>query len=422
MSNSCDYRCFKILFVDSDVRTCESLTKIFAEDFDILTAHSAEEAWRLLEQYGDKVAVLVSDNQMPDQQGGDLLSRVHLEFPAIVRILTTACSDLPFAVAAVNIGGVFRYLTKPWDLDELKGSLLRAIEFFLMRRERDQLLQEKLQVLHRLTALDRVRALSVFAAALRCRLRNPLSAWNAYIRQAPLDQWRDINMGDALQIDPATVARTETENLLALAHDVLWATLPWGVETWHEHLDSFHDEVDVEQIVCQVGERLRMEGGRNPISLHVDTVPPLPKIKANSDLLCRLFEILIDRVQSIRGIDSAVMVHLAVLETESACAQIQLRLISEGPAWSPAQVSDLFSAVAPATDWMKRIDKDLLPAFFLAHHHSGTIHIDSHGWPGPSLEVVIATNPEQLPDEVVEADWLDGLFSRPKYWPDRAQY
>lgn len=417
MSNGYDYRRFKVLFVDDEEQACEYFSEVFADDFDILTARSAEDAWRLLEQHAESVAVLISDQRMPGQQGVDLLSRVRLQFPPIVRILTTAYSDLPSAVAAVNRGGAFRYLMKPWDLEELKGVLLRAMEFFLVRRDRDRLLGEKLHVLQRLIVMDRVRALAVFAATLRCRLCNPLSAWKAYMRQAPLDQWTQINMGDAPQMDLAMLARTESENLLTLVHDVLWGTLPWGVEAWHEQLAQFHDGVDVEQIVCQVGERLRTESGRNPISLQVDRVPCLPRIRANPDLFGRLIEILLDRIRVLRPDDATVTMHLAAEPPGSVQHGIRLRLISEGPAWTPSQMSALFSAVVPTADWMKGMETDLLPAFLLAHHHSGTIYVHPQGQPGPALEVIIAADPKPQADEGLGVAWFDGVFSLLEEWP-----
>ena len=76
-------------------------------------------------------------------------------------MLTTAYSDLEAAVKAVNEGGAFRYLTKPWDEDELVGTLLRALDYHEVMQDRDRLFREKLSVLHRLIIMDRVRGLAI---------------------------------------------------------------------------------------------------------------------------------------------------------------------------------------------------------------------------------------------------------------------
>ncbi|KAG1650479.1 putative ABC transporter ATP-binding protein YadG [Nymphon striatum] len=69
---------------------------------------------------------------------------VYKEYPNIIRLLTTAYSDLSDAIEAVNTGEIFRYINKPWNVDELLIDLQLAMSFFMLQRDRNQLIHEKL--------------------------------------------------------------------------------------------------------------------------------------------------------------------------------------------------------------------------------------------------------------------------------------
>jgi len=71
--------------------------------------------------------------------GVEFLDAVYREAPEIIRILSTAYSDLTAAVDAVNRGQIYKYVTKPWDISTLEANLRRGMEFFLLKKERDQL-------------------------------------------------------------------------------------------------------------------------------------------------------------------------------------------------------------------------------------------------------------------------------------------
>ena len=121
---------------------------------------------------------------MPNQVGTELLGRVRRAHPQIVRILTTAYADLEATIEAVNSGAIFKYVVKPWDIRELRVTLLRAMEYFMLRRERDLLLREKLSTLEQLLIADRVRSLAILAQGLSSQIRNTMTALLAYVSLA----------------------------------------------------------------------------------------------------------------------------------------------------------------------------------------------------------------------------------------------
>lgn len=172
---------YAVLFVDDEEKALKYFRMAYARDFRVITAGSVAEALAILDARAGEIGVLITDQRMPGQQGVELLKRAREDWPDIVRILTTAYSDLEDAIAAVNRGEILRYVTKPWDIQALRVELLHAMDFFVLRRERDILLSEKLSVRQRMLQSDRLRGVLGIAAATE-RLRHAPHAAAAWVR------------------------------------------------------------------------------------------------------------------------------------------------------------------------------------------------------------------------------------------------
>ncbi|CAG2141920.1 response regulator [Cupriavidus plantarum] len=153
-----------ILFVDDEATAVKYFQRAIGQLAPVVTGGSVEEGKALLDAHGDSLAVLVSDQRMPGEYGNELLRYARERYPHIVRILTTAYSELDQTVEAVNQGQIHRYIKKPWDITALRMELKQALELSGLRRERDQLIREKLSVMQKQTVAARigmVQALSV---------------------------------------------------------------------------------------------------------------------------------------------------------------------------------------------------------------------------------------------------------------------
>jgi hypothetical protein len=107
---------------------------------------------------------------MPNETGVGFLSKIAIDYPDIIKILSTAYSDIDAAIGSVNHGGIFRYMTKPWDIPQLEVTLRRAMEFFTVRRERDALLGAKMQAMGNVLLSSRLAAFALVpvCAGLQC--------------------------------------------------------------------------------------------------------------------------------------------------------------------------------------------------------------------------------------------------------------
>lgn len=116
----------RIMFVDDEERILRSLALQFRRHYEVLTESDPLRALQRLRE--EHIHVLISDQRMPLMSGAQLLAEAREIAPNTLRILLTGYSDLDAAVDALNNGGIFRYLTKPWDQQEMAFTLRQAAE------------------------------------------------------------------------------------------------------------------------------------------------------------------------------------------------------------------------------------------------------------------------------------------------------
>ena len=121
-----------VLVVDDEPRSLETLRRTLEEDFEVLTAESAEEAEKLLET--EWVQVILCDQRMPGESGVDFLSRVRDQWPEVVRIIISGYTDAGDLVGAINNAGIYQYISKPWHPEKLLLKLRNAVDLFHLQR------------------------------------------------------------------------------------------------------------------------------------------------------------------------------------------------------------------------------------------------------------------------------------------------
>ncbi len=135
-----------ILFVDDEQSVLNALQRLLADtEHSCIFCSSPFEALELVKK--EKIQVVVSDNQMPGMTGIDFLYRLRILSPDTVRIMMTAYANLGVAIAAINQSEAFRFITKPWDNDELLTLVDEAVARYEMRttmRSRDESLYRSL--------------------------------------------------------------------------------------------------------------------------------------------------------------------------------------------------------------------------------------------------------------------------------------
>ncbi len=119
-----------VLFVDDEEKLLHSLKRGFLDEpYNTLFANSGKEALEILEK--KEVHVLVTDMRMPEMDGLELLKIVKERYPDIIRMVLSGYTQVSTLLTAINQGEIYKYITKPWKLEEeFKPSIREAIEFY----------------------------------------------------------------------------------------------------------------------------------------------------------------------------------------------------------------------------------------------------------------------------------------------------
>jgi signal transduction histidine kinase len=167
-----------ILIVDDESDVVRSVKDLLRLDYRVLGATRGEDAIRMMEE--EEIHVVMSDQRMPNMSGVELLGRVRGRYPDAIRLLFTGYADMKAVIDAINTGHVYRYITKPWDPDELQAVIRDACEHFdllVQRRELTDALRAKNAELERVN--DELREANelktAFIQVASHELRTPLT-------------------------------------------------------------------------------------------------------------------------------------------------------------------------------------------------------------------------------------------------------
>lgn len=134
----------KLLVVDDEPDNLDLLYRTFHREYRVLRAENGPAALEVLANEGD-VAVIISDQRMPLMSGTEFLSLTAAKYPDIIRIILTGYTDVEDLVEAINSGKVFKYVTKPWNADELRSVVRQAMDTHNVLKVRTEELRRALR-------------------------------------------------------------------------------------------------------------------------------------------------------------------------------------------------------------------------------------------------------------------------------------
>jgi DNA-binding NtrC family response regulator len=131
-----------VLIIDDEEQIVKSFKAHFRTIYNVHTATNIADAKEILAQH--TIHVVLCDYQMPDKDGIIFFSEILVSHPAITRILITAYDSVSIAIEAINIGSIYKYVQKPWVLDELKASIDQSYNYYLLIKEKQDLVERLL--------------------------------------------------------------------------------------------------------------------------------------------------------------------------------------------------------------------------------------------------------------------------------------
>jgi len=400
MDHLYDYRKYAVLYVDDEEKSLKYFVRAFEDQFHIYTATNAQDGFKLLAEHKNNIGLLMTDQRMPGEKGVWLLEKARQLNPRIIRILATAYADMEAAIAAVNTGAIYKYVTKPWDPPQLENTLKRGLEFFMVQRERDQLLREKMSVLHNIMIADRIVSLGLLAAGLSHHIRNSLVAVKTFLDLAPAKMEEEKMDLDGLRNpdfwkEYYQNVQGQIEKINSLLKDLWTASEKPAFE--------FADQVQLRSVIADTVERLKEALADNKI--HVDNQIPesLPALNVDKPKFYRLFELLLKDELATLPAGSRVTFSASLFEPRPGDKQVQVRVHDNGPGLPKEALRLIFDPFVVRSDSPMEYGIHLMACYFIVHHHGGRIDARSTGGEGTTFTITIPLNPGQVP-AVAEGD------------------
>lgn len=407
-----DYKKHAVLYVDDEEQSLKYFTRAFGDNFRILTAANAQDGLKLLEQHKDEVGVLMTDQRMPGEKGVWLLEKARQLRPRIIRILATAYADMDAAIAAVNTGAIYKYVTKPWDPPELEHTLKRALDFFIVQNERDQLLREKMSVLHNMMIADRIVSLGLLAAGMSHHIRNALVAVKTF-----------------LDLAPAKMAE-EKVDLDSLRNPDFWKEYYQNVQGQIEKINNllkdlwtasekpsfdFSDRVALRAVVDASIQALSTHFQAKDIRVQNNIPESLPLMNVDKPKFHRLFDLLLkDELASLPA-GSEVTLSAQLLNGASR-PEVQIRVSDNGPGLPQESLRLIFDPFVVRSDSPMEYGIHLMACFFIVHHHGGKIEARGEPAGGTTFNIRLPLDPNLAPPIEGDTEFLQKVILNDQLW------
>ena len=257
---------FHILYVDDEEKSLRYFRQIFEDEYVIHTATNAADGFRILEEHGARIGILLTDQRMPGESGVELMERARRLQPNVIRILVTAYTDYDSAVKAVNEGRAWRYLHKPVDPEHFTLVLRDGMEAYQSLINRERLLHEKADDLRTQLMADKVSGMGILAEGLNHHLRNALTVVRAFIDLAPMKLMEEI---DARQPrDPSFWI--ETQNQAATQIDRIQSLLTHLAHASHARKLARTEQVSLYDLLSETQSAYAGHFQENRVQLSIE--------------------------------------------------------------------------------------------------------------------------------------------------------
>ncbi len=394
MDNIYDYKRYAILYVDDEEMSLKYFARAFGDTFRIFTAPNAEEGYRILEAHQEEIGVIMSDQRMPGEKGVQLLEKSRRLRPRIIRILATAFADLDAAVSAVNTGAIYKYVTKPWDINQLDTTLRRSLEFFIVQTERDYLLREKLSVLHKMVITDRVLSLGVLAAGLGHQVRNAMNAMRTFLELTPEMLHRE-NL-DLNELRNPTFWQDFHRNVQSRVKQVLDVLENIGDAA--PTASNFDTEISlresVDAAIAEVGPLLAAR--RVQVVSRVSDA--LPRLRVDAGKFRKLFPLLLRDELSHLPDGALVEIDARLRADAGERPGVEIVISDNGPGMPHHAILSMFDPFLMRKQLPQDFGVLLMAVYFIVYHHGGTVIVRPGETQG--LAITLQLPVEATPDEV----------------------
>ncbi|MCS7014148.1 MAG: response regulator [Chloroherpetonaceae bacterium] len=266
-----------VLFVDDEPYILESLRELFGKKYTVYTANSGEEAIEIVRQH--PIAIVMSDQRMPGMKGVEVLRAVRECSPQTIRILLTGFADVDAILDSVNVGEVFRYVRKPWDVENLMSVLSLAETTYLNKVKASQSLGNQQTSKVDMSKGEQVRRSSLPASVLQ-ELRRQREAEESFFQKVSEKLKAGVSPDKLLEgttgrvrvlvVDDEPSVLTALSEMLGDEYEVLTS------RTADEALAILHQDIFIGSLISD--QRMPSKTGTDLLIEVSRLAPLLPKI------------------------------------------------------------------------------------------------------------------------------------------------
>lgn len=398
----------KILYADDEEINLSHFVMFFEHDFEILTAANGREALDLFTAHPD-LALVISDQRMPEMTGVKLLSEIYQINPDPIRIILTAYADVNDITEAINQGHIYQYVQKPWQFEELHRVLQQAVDKYRLLQENKKLivlldeknklltaanqqlaadlaLQQKLEHQRReaevkMLSQAKLASLGEIATGIAHEINQPLTYIQIILQSAE----RDIERGD-LDLKELTADIRESTRQVRRITNIINHLRTFGRADSESMTDLALPAIFNETLILY-REKLRI----NSITLETSSAEDLPLIHGNATQLEQVFINLIQNaIDAVAGTATpTITVGFAHQD-----GMVRSTFTDTGCGMEEQLVSKIFEPFFTTKPIGKGTGLGLSIVYGIIVDHGGTIECHSH--PGQGCQFVISL-PAQAP-------------------------
>lgn len=404
---------YHILYVDDEEKALHYFKEIFGDEYTIHIANNAMDGYRILQNYGPQIGLLLTDQRMPGPSGIELMEHARKLNPNLVRVLVTAYTDYQAAVDAVNSGRCFRYLHKPWDPDELSMVIKHALDYYHALIERERLLVEKAESVRNMLSADKVSGLGIMAEGLNHHLRNALTVVRAFIDLAPMKLMEEI--GGAHPRDPSFWI--DVQNQAQAQLERIQSMLARLAEASHSKRLERNDQCHLSSVINEMLELFSQQMKEKNIHIEVSVDASLPPVLVHGARFRQMWRLIF--MEELTHLSPGDSIHISAKVRQDARGQSHLVMyVRDTGIWQggdkPVNLFDPFYTRSRKPD---DFGVNMMACYVTMHLHGGTAearHLEPRG-----LELEFSLPVETNLEPKKEEDFFRILQNHEQRWKMR---
>ncbi len=375
----------QVLFLDDEESIIDGIQRLFIkEPYGVLGTTSVNQAREILAK--EKIKVIVSDQRMPEIQGVKFLREIKEKYPDMVRILFTGYTDFSAAEEAINLGEVYRFISKPWKTTELLSTIRQAIEHYNLVVENRRLFEETKMKNEELEMANRkLKAMyerqKDFTSTVSHELRTPLASIMTAIDIVMSGTAGDLTKDQKNFLNKAkdNVARLEK-----LINDILDLSKLESVKTQLKI-----EKNNINNIIKEVADLQGSVAKKKGLYLKAELAPGLPMIPVDSDRINQLLNNLINNAIKFTETGGITVTS----RNHQDANHLEICIKDTGPGISQEDIPKLFQKFQqlgdPATRKTGGTGLGLAICKEIVSQHGGKIWVESQDGQGSSFYFIL---------------------------------